>query len=382
MGSKSLVGSIVLLVGTNTVALPTHADPQLPACGSGGVQAAQARQLGTLLEIERAEGSWSCPDTDAVFRAIAKLFPERALRRSTDPSDVVASARVQIRPVSVGHEALVAVTHPKRGERVILDRDFDCRGLADALAVALVLLVEPPEAPRNPDASRELAPPSEVPSAELPTATAPKPKSALEPEVATERALSKGSPTIPKASSPRKKSLGAEARTAVVGGVGVLSKPALGAGVGLDLFHQSGWGLTLHGLRLWSSPAESQGGSVTLTLWAAALGPCYRYRIGSNFSLDTCVRFAVGVQHSAVDGFVEPASGNHPFMTVGPVLRVQQNFGRVLGGFVSLGGFGQLRPQSFSVKSGDATPQTIEIAAAPRVGLMAELGLLVQSGAF
>jgi hypothetical protein len=160
-----------------------------------------------------------------------------------------------------------------------------------------------------------------------------------------------------------------------VGGVGLLAEPAAGAALGLDVFHRAGFGLTFQGLRLWSPPADAEGGSVTLTLWALLGGGCYRFRPRAFSSLDACLSIAAGSQYAEVKGFNEPKSGSFPWLSAVPAIRYHHQLGELLRASLSLGAVAQLRRQSFSVASNDANGGTTPVARAPALGLLAELGL-------
>jgi hypothetical protein len=324
-----------------------------------------------VIEIEQAPGSEVCPDKEAVFRSIRRLFPEREFRQSGEGSSSAATARVSIRPLLPGHEAVLTLLPPRRGQRVIVEHDEACRGLADALALAFVMLVAPPDPQGEPEFTGDGTRPGAGAPASPAASAVPAPRPA-EPERSAripER--------VPSAAAARAYRAGIGA--SLVGGVGVLSEPALGAAGEIELFHRRGFGLSLQGLRLWSAPAEAEGGSVTLTLWALLAAPCYRLRLNAKGHLDACLRFGVGSQQAKVEGFLSPESGSYPWLVLMPQLGYRQGLPGLserLSGFVRIGLVGQLRPQSFSVSLADGSGENVEIASAPRLGVMADIGLI------
>lgn len=330
-----------------------------------------------IIEIEQAPGSEACPDKDAVFRSIKRLFPEREFHQGSTTSESAAKARVTIRPLSRGHEAVLTLLPPRRGERIIVDEDESCRGLSDALALAFVMLVAPPEpAPESLSADETNRPDAANAPAKEAAAETKKPKEA-----------EKSVPVTPRNAEPPRTvgSYRAGFGASFVAGYGVLSEPSLGAGAEGELFHERGFGLSLQGLRLWAKPSEAEGGSVTLTLWSVLAGPCYRLRLSGPSRLDACLRFGIGAQYADVQGFVTPESGNFPWQVLVPSLGYRYGLpglGGLLSGFVRVGFVGQLRPQSFSVRRGDGSGETLEIASAPKFGVIADLGLMFGTGAF
>jgi len=162
-----------LAVALLTAAQPSFAQPQAPASETAPAPRSLAEPVDAAIDIERAPGAEACPDADAVFSALRRLFPERAFHQSAQPSGSGTSAHVAIRPLSPGYEAALSVLGPRRGERVILEKDADCRGLADALALAFMLLVEPPDAKGAPETSGAAATPQPAPGSTAPATTPP-----------------------------------------------------------------------------------------------------------------------------------------------------------------------------------------------------------------
>jgi hypothetical protein len=345
------------------------AEPAAPA-NTSAARGDVAAPLDAVIEIERAPGSEVCPDAESVFRAVARLFPERAFRESTNPAEAAASARVVIRPTSPGYEAVVTVERPRRGERVILDKDENCRGLADALALAFVLLVEPPDSKTATDAGAIAATPA------VAAAAAPAPSSTA----ATQETQPKTSATPPRAqeaSAPARTSehsFRVELGASAAGGVGLLHQPALGIAAGIELTHTSGFEGSVEVLRLWSAPVHAQGGSVTLTLWSALFGPGYRFPLNKSSSLNTWLLLGAGAQHAETKDFIKPKSGSFSWLVLMPALGYRLHASELVSGFARVGPVFQLLPQSFSVEQADGSGTT-NVASAPKVGVMAELGV-------
>jgi hypothetical protein len=361
-GFSALFG-LVLLASVNAWAQPNES----------------AEPVEAVIEIEQAPGSEACPDTEAVFRSIKHLFPERAFHQGSTTSESTVRARVKIRPLSPGHEAVLTLLPPRRGERVIREQDQECRGLADALALAFVMLVAPP------DSAPESAGPGSASTPDATPTTATADISATKTPKPQEKQQGVPVPERVRESKRAARSFRAGFGASLTGGIGVLSEPALGAGGEVELFHERGWGLSVQGLRLWAEPAEAQGGSVTLTLWGLLFGPCYRQRLAGSARLDACLRFGIGSQHADVQGFIAPESGNFPWQVLVPSVAYRQGLpglGQLLSGFARVGFVGQLRPQSFSVQPADGSGDPLQIASAPKFGVMADIGLMLGTGLF
>jgi len=369
-----------VLAGVLAVARLSGAEPLAPAVDSGARAAREP--VDSRIDVERGPGSGACPDAAAVFRSIARLFPERSFRETADAASATASARVVIRAVPAGYEAVLSTSAPHAGERLIAEKDPACAGLADALALAFVMLVEPPAGKAASQSGTSVpastGPPSS-PSASAPAAptkfVAPAP-GAANPDAAP------GSTHVDKLGARRARSFIANIAASGLGGFGLLSQPAGGIAAGVELVHQSGWGVSLAGVRAWSPPSDAGGGSVRLSLWALLAGPCYERQLRGASSLDACVRLGAGAQHAQVHGFLLPRSPSVSWLIITPTLGFRLKAAEVLTGFVRVGPLVQLRPQSFSALAGDGSGRTVQVAGAPNVGVMAELGLLAGNVGF
>jgi len=332
----------------------------------------RAEPVQAVIEIERDPESRACPDREAVYRSIQRLFPEREFHQGAEAGSA-ARARVTIRPRSPGHEAVLTLLPPRHGERVIREEDEDCRGLADALALAFVMLVAPAEASAEPTSANAPSSP------EVKAATA-LPAPAAKPEAPENTAVPERLPETRPTTRPFRAGFGAS----LVGGLGVLSKPSMGAGGEVELFHEQGFGLSLQGVRLWALPADAQGGSVTLSLWGLLLAPCYRQRLRGSGRFDACLRFGLGSQHANVTGFEAAESGNYPWQVLVPSIGYRHGLlggGELLSAFVRVGFVAQLRAQSFSLRREDSG-ENVPIIGAPTFGAMADVGLVFGTGPF
>jgi hypothetical protein len=355
-----------VLAGAVTCVRLSGAEPLAPA-GEAAARAPRA-PIEASIEVEREPGAEACPDAAAVFRSLARLFPERAFREGSDAATAAASARVVIRAAPRGYEAVLSTRAPHAGERVISEQDETCAGLADALALAFVMLVEPTAA-----SAESSSAPGATPSSTSSAASPPAPAAKVEPARSVPPPSAGREAVAPAPPPPR--SFTGNVTGSALGGFGLLSKPAGGAAVGLELFHASGWGGSLAGVRLWSPAATARGGSLGLSLWALLAGPCYELRLSGASSGEACVRLGAGSEHARVHGFLSPRSPSVLWAVVAPALGYRLRAAAALTGFVRVGPVVQLRPQSFSASTDDGSGRTVQIAGAPNLGVMAELGL-------
>lgn len=256
------------------------------------------------LEITRAPGAESCPDEARVFEAVARLFPEQPLSRSSDPAAPVLDVSIAIAPLEAGHEARLRVRGRRAAERQIVDRDPACAGLADALAVALVLWSNSPD--------------------EQPVSLPP--ESASEP--APEPPPDPAQPNQPAAVPPPERTGSGRARPFVLGvegnalaGFGLLGEPAFGATAGLSAWSVLGVGVgaRVRLLRAVAASVEVPPGVVDVDLWAGLFAACARFEAGSLWSIVPCVEVGWGEQRAESRGLIaENDEARRRWLALGP----------------------------------------------------------------
>jgi hypothetical protein len=165
-----------------------------------------AGRISVWLEVGRAPESRQCPDAATVLATAKALFPGIALDSAPRPEQASLVAVISIRRGPEGQVALLTLRGTHGGQRRIVGRDDSCRGLSHALAVALLLLIEPTATPLEP------SPPGR-PSA---------------------------SPALRPLSPARRFRGGMALQTGGLGSVGLLGRPAWGGFLGLELWHEPG----------------------------------------------------------------------------------------------------------------------------------------------
>ncbi|HMA94621.1 MAG TPA: hypothetical protein VKP30_18145, partial [Polyangiaceae bacterium] len=341
---------LALAVGlhVSSAALPAHAE------------------TGTWLEIHRDPGSSRCPDQESVFRSIARLFPRARIRASVNWAQSSASATVYVRPtLEGGHEALIRVSRPREGERVIIDRDAGCEGLGDALAVALVMLIEPERAAPSqesppPPATGNLASAQRDASQSVPgngasqsvpgnTVSARTEAFAATPQTQNKpgensskmvRPMRSGANLNLSTGNPNDRAMrplmGSALSAFAIGGLGLVSEPSAGIGAGLAVSWGSGFGFVLEGAKLWSLPEERAPGRIEIDLYAALGGACYRQPMSAWATLGGCLVLGGGAQTAAAYGYAINSSKTRPWLVLGPRLELGLRWTEWLEGIATL----------------------------------------------
>jgi hypothetical protein len=274
-----------------------------PAFAAGGA---------VRLEVTRAPGSAVCPNAGGIAYTAAKLFPDMPLRLSRPDDDSAPRIEIAVEPVEGGHSA---VLRSAGGERTIVDWDVQCRGLGEALAVALVVLVAPPAA-----------------------APAPTPTGPVEPELWRE----------PSPPDERRWRFGVEAGG--LGGVGLLGEPVFGAAVGASVWSKLGVGLRLRGARAFARTEDISPGHVDSDLWALFSAACFRFSPLPRLALVPCAELGWGEQHAAAsDMATASGSASRRWLVAGPSFGLAVELFGPLALGASAGMTARLHDQSYLV---------------------------------
>ncbi len=133
---------------------------------------AHAHEARASLVVTRGEGAEDCPNTDALAARMTAI----AGQEIASPADAEPRAtwiNVELLRVLAGYRAVISTRGERKGTRTIEDVGSDCKSLSDAVAIALVMLLdpgvslEPKPAPPTPVANvtPEPAPPQADPAA-------------------------------------------------------------------------------------------------------------------------------------------------------------------------------------------------------------------------
>jgi len=229
-------------------------------------------------------------------------------------------------------------------ERRIVDADSDCRGLPEALAVAVVLLVEP-------DAQAQRKP---APTSASKATTGPAPPRA-------------GAPIF----------LNAEGGGLLgTGLLGELGSPTFGGFLGLTLTRGPA-GLRLRGLRLLRPRRDFAEGTLEFGAWAVSFGPCWRLGLPAGWAILPCAELGLGVQRARARNFDVNDADSAPWRIFSVGTTVLAPLSGSLRATGSLGGAFRLHKQNYLIDQQRAEAQP---AFAPYFGLGLELGFEIDSG--
>lgn len=231
---------------------------------------ARAAAPGLWFEVTRTPDAAACPDARRLAQTVESLFDARVVRLATSAREAVLSVAISIARSDTGYTAALRVENERWSERHIVDRDPDCRGLPEALAVAVVLLIEP-----HAEARRREQNPGFAASA------SPRP------------------PSRPRATHFAVEGSGLFG----TGLLGDLGSPTFGAALGASVSH-GGPGFRLRGMRLLRRAQPHAPGTVELDAWSLAFGPCWRFGLPRGLALWPCVELGLGQQRAEARGFV------------------------------------------------------------------------------
>lgn len=305
-------------------------------CAAKGAAAAP----GLWFELTRSSEARACPDASQLSRTVEALFGPQVVRIATNRSDASLHVAIAIDRAEKGYAAVLRVENEVWSERRIVDADTECRGLPEALAVAVVLLVEPDaRLQRRPAPARD--------------ATEPSPRRA-------------GPPIF----------LNAEAGGLLgTGLLGELGSPTFGGSLGATLTRGAA-GLRLRGLGL-LRPGRSFGdSSLQFDAWAVSFGPCWRLALPRGWGILPCAELTLGEQraHASVAENDSDAAGWRGVTTGATLLVPLSGSVRATG---SVGGVFRLHRQNYFI---DGQSAEVQPRFAPFVGLGLELGFEIDDG--
>ncbi len=306
---------------------------------------AAATPLGATLVVDRSERASDCPDEPELTRQV-----ERILQRPLKSDSGEASLEVQVSFTWSREQYFADVLSrgPKPGERVLHDRGQSCAALAEAVSVAIALLLDKELAARA-SSSDEASSPA------VATRTEPQ-KTAATSDVAAEsnRARVRGGDAL-----ELRATLAGGAVSGLVGQSSALLSEELGLRIQRGFIFDAGFNAVLPGTTRYGD------GSVRTTLLFGSARACYVW--GASFSVGPCAAFGVGRLRGVGIGYASTASQDLTWSAAG-VGAVAEGpvWGRVFWG-ISATLWLPTRRSSFSVQNVGTAWESR--AAGGRVGL-------------
>jgi hypothetical protein len=276
---------------------------------------ARCAPLGAAIEVERASGAEDCPSSAELTSNVEHIL-QRSL--ASDPNAGEA-LRVSVRFTASADEysAQVRSLGAKPGERALKDRGRSCSALAEAVSVAIALLLDKELERRQPGPAKQ--PPTE-PAKPVPN-TSPSSAPALALRVSFEAGVAAG----------------------FVGA----SSPLLSEQVGVRLRHRwlfdAGFNAVLPGT------THFDEGEVRSTMLFASLRGCYTW--GERLFVGPCALLGLGRLRGVGIGYPSVASQDLPWTAVGMgVVAEGPVWGRVFWG-ISASVWLPTRRSTFSVEN-------------------------------
>ncbi|MGC4093039.1 MAG: hypothetical protein QM756_35160 [Polyangiaceae bacterium] len=279
---------------------------------------ARAEQRRVWLELARGENAEQCPDVARVWQRLDALFPQRRLSPSADRETADVAVSISVSREAQNFEARFEVAGESTTPGHLVDQDPQCRGLSDALAVALMLRL---------DSERE------------PAASKP-----------AQRAVPR-TPSAPPLPPARSHSLFFSADSGAMlgdGALGSLGQASWGATVGAALFRE-GPGVRVELTRLVQTPLVLAQGSVHVDLWAGMLGPCWRFGLNKRWALEPCLELGIGRQRGVAQDFPVNRQASATWVALLPNLALQARILPPLGTRLALGSTLRLRGQRYAI---------------------------------
>jgi hypothetical protein len=328
---------------------------------SAGAFAAEPAQRGSVwLEVVREPGSAACPDAARVLSTAAALFPDQPLQAAARADAADLRVTVSVRPEGSGHLARLLPHGTSNAERNIADPDPACAGLAEALAVALVVWKGSQSTNQEAESAEAAAIDQSAPAARTESQESPPAPAAAEPSARD----------TPGSRTRRPFRLGVEA--AAIGGFGLLGEPSVGASAGLSVWSSFGVATRLRLLRAVASPFELTPGSVAVDLWAGLFAGCFRFQATRRWSLSPCLELGWGRQHAEAQDLVSgDEDANAAWAVLGPSLAAVFVVSEPVAVLATGTLFGRLHDQKYLV---DGAP----VARQPSFGGYLGLGLVAE----
>jgi hypothetical protein len=314
---------------------------------------AAAEPIRASLVVTRGEGAEDCPDAAALAERVRGMTGEDMLR--ADASDDVGAIwiSVELSRTFSGYHAVIVARGARHGTRSIDDVGPGCRSLAGALAITLVVLLDP-------GVRREPAP-------DVSARSRGNPEPSVEPAPSRQAlAVAIGAPR--RASDPV--AVGAEAHAGATLGVLEHALPFVRGG-GRVSFGR----LVLGAGAAYVKPdrVSAPGGAVDLGLWFGYVLICARLASSGETSVLGCVESMAGELRGSGDAYESWVERRLPWIAASGGLELDARIGRAFRWSARALALAPLVHQAFRVEL-DSVPS--EAFRTPPVGGQLTLGLV------
>jgi hypothetical protein len=291
------------------------------------------------LEVTRGPGAEQCPDAAALGAAAEHL----ARIRLFVPGPSSTRLTVAVSHDDSGYHATIVAYGAVTGSREFTSYEATCTELADKVAFALTVLLEPDVPDPAPGSAPAPAPtePASVPPRPLPVTPRPARWHRLE----------------------WKAGVGVGVEAGLLDHMGLLERVLVQGG-------PAPWSVSLSAFRLTDQTVHLSPGEVQLGLVAGALGGCIDPT--SAPSLSVCAQFAVGRLRAEAQGYDHNEAASELWLAIGPSARLSSGIHGPLAWMVAVEGFWSLRRSSFGIEGLDRREST----SPGQLGATATAGLL------
>jgi len=318
---------------------------------------ARADPLRASLVVTRGEGAEDCPDTGGVVARVREITgADTVSAPDGEPRETWVQVEL-VRELS-GYRAVIAARGRRQGTRSIEDIGPGCSSLADALAITLVMLLDP-------DVQPEVKPaPAPVPPRPDPLPPQPaQPKDSVAPATRSETPAARRTGVR----------FGGEANFG--GSMGILAHAVplveAGARVGVGSILSFGGG----GGILFSDEITAPGGSVDLGLAYGYLRACAEVFENAGSELSLCLEPLIGSLSGEGNGYDVKSPRGKLWLALGGAAELRAPLASSVFWHARLLALAPLIEQSFTVEN--AGPEQNAFVTPP-VGGMMTLGVLVE----
>lgn len=319
-------------------------------CGGAGLvlfvsARAEAAPLSATIRVERAETAQDCPDGAALTSRVQAILQRDLSTPSANEEQLEVA--VQFSRVREAYVAHVRSLGPKPGQRDLRDRGTNCGALAEAVSVAIALLLDKELAQRAQGQGQSGTSAPDGTSTEA---------SATNRETPTKKPATPPAPDAEASEAERERShagqtLPLELRLSLEGGVasGFVGQTTalLAENAGLRLAQH--WTLDLGFNAVLPGNTNFGVGKVRSELLFGSARACYTF--GERYSIGPCAQFGLGRLHGVGIGYSNVGSQNLLWSALGASLVAEGPvWGRVFWG-LSASAWWPTRRSTFSVEN-------------------------------